>query len=131
MLDALKIHLRLLERMGLVELWDDQDVAPGEEKGKEIERQLSDARIILLLISPDFLNSHECYDIQMRRAIERYELGEARVIPIILRPCAWRSTPLQKLLPLPKDGEPISKRDKDEILFEVSEEIGDVVRILG
>jgi hypothetical protein len=129
MLNMLKIHLRLLGRMGLIEVYDDQDVAPGEEKGKEIERRLSVARIILLLISPDFLNSHECYDIQMSRAIERYELGEARVIPIILRPCAWRSTPLQKLMPLPKNGEPISKRDKDEIFFEVSEEIGDVIRI--
>ncbi len=116
-LNTLKIHLRPLERAGLIEVWDDQDVAPGEEKGKEIERHLSAARIILLLISPDFLSSHDCYDIQMSLAIERYERGEARVIPILLRLCGWQSTPLKDLQPLPKDGKPISKHNKDEVYF--------------
>ncbi len=130
-LNTLKTHLRPLERAGLIEVWDDQNVAPGEEKEKEIERYLSDARIILLLISPTFLSSHDCYDIQMSIAIERYSRGEARVIPIILRPCAWRSTPLKELQPLPKDGKPISKRNKDEVFFEVSEDIGEMINFLG
>jgi DNA-binding transcriptional ArsR family regulator len=130
-LKTLKTHLRPLERAGLIEVWDDQDVAPGEEKGKEIERHLSDARIILLLISPTFLSSPDCYDIQMSRALERYSRGEARVVPILLRPSAWQSTPLKDLQPLPKDGKPISKHNKDDIFFEVSEEIGGVIKILG
>jgi len=98
---------------------------------KEIERYLSDARIILLLISPTFLSSPDCYDIQMSRALERYSRGEARVVPILLRPSAWQSTPLKDLQPLPKDGKPISKHNKDDIFFEVSEEIGGVIKILG
>lgn len=130
MLNKLKTHLRLLERAGLIELWDDQNLVPGEEKGKEIEKQLSNARIILLLISPDFLISHDCYDIQMGMAIERHKQGKARVIPILLRPCAWHSTPLRELQPLPKDSKPISKHDKDDAFFEVSEEIGEVVKAL-
>jgi uncharacterized protein YjbI with pentapeptide repeats len=130
-LKILKTHLRPLERAGLVELWNAQDVALGEEPKKEIERQLSDACIILLLISPAFLASHDCYDIQMSMAIERHERGEASVIPILLRPCAWQSTPLKELQPLPKDGKPISKHNKDDVFFEVSEEIGEVIKILG
>jgi hypothetical protein len=130
MLKTLKTHLRPLERAGLIEVWDDQDVAPGEEKGKEIERHLSEARIILLLISPDFLGSSNYYDIQMSMAIERYEQGEASVVPILLRPSAWQSTPLRGLQPLPKDGEPISKHNEDEVFFEVSEGIAEVIKSL-
>ena len=129
-LKTLKTHLRPLEKAGLIELWDDQDVAPGEEKGKEIERQLSNARIILLLISPAFLGSHDCYDILLNGAIERHTRGEATVIPILLRPCAWQQTPLKKLQPLPRDGKPLSNHNKDEVFFEMSEEIGEVVKIL-
>jgi hypothetical protein len=130
MLKTLKTHLRPLERAGLIEVWDDQDVAPGEEKGKEIERHLSEARIILLLISPDFLGSSNYYDIQMSMAIERYEQGEASVVPILLRPSPWQSTPLRGLQPLPKDGEPISKHNEDEVFFEVSEGIAEVIKSL-
>jgi uncharacterized protein YjbI with pentapeptide repeats len=130
MLNTLKIHLRLLESTGLIELWDDQNVAAGEEPRKEIEKQLSDARIILLLISPDFLSSHDCCDIQSM-AMERHSRAEARVIPVVLRPCAWQSTPLKDLQQLPPDGVPISKRDdKDEVFFEVSKGIGEVIKAL-
>jgi hypothetical protein len=130
-LNTLKTHLRPLERAGLIEAWDDRNVSPGGEKGKEIQRHLSEARIILLLLSPAFLDCQDCYDIQMSMALERYKQAEARVIPILLRPCAWQSTPLKELQPLPKDGKPISQHNKDEVFFAVSEEIAEVVKSLG
>jgi hypothetical protein len=46
---------------------------------------LNRANVILLLISADFLASDYCYDVEMKRAMERHEAGEAIVIPIILR----------------------------------------------
>ena len=126
----LKKHLSLLERSGQIKMWDDREVKPGEEKEKEIERQLSHARIILLLISPDFIASDNCQTIQ-EKAIDRHSRGEAKVIPILLRPCVWQSTPLKELQPLPKDRQPISKHSKDDIFFEVSEDIGEVIKSLG
>ena len=47
------------------------------------------ADIILLLVSSDFLNSDSCYDIEMKRALERHTQGDAKVITIILKPCLW------------------------------------------
>src|SRR5215472_7552575 len=43
----------------------------------------------------------------MHLALERYQRGEARVIPIILRPCDWQNSPLKDLQCLPRDGKPI------------------------
>ncbi len=40
----------------------------------------------------------------MKRALERHQRGEARVIPIILRPCDWRTSPFAHLQCLPRGG---------------------------
>jgi hypothetical protein len=44
--------------------------------------------------------SDYCYDIEVKRAIERHNAGEACVIPIILRKVDWHTSPLDKLLPI-------------------------------
>ncbi len=81
----LKTHLTPLQREGLITLWADIDINAGMEWEKEIQRHLNTAQIILLLISPDFIASEYCYSVEMQRAVERHECGEARVIPIILQ----------------------------------------------
>ena len=42
----------------------------------------------------------------MMRAMERHERGEARVIPVILRPCDWHGAPFGKLMAVPPDRHP-------------------------
>ena len=37
----------------------------------------------------------------MTRALQRAEDGQARVIPILLRPCDWQNSPVGKLQILP------------------------------
>jgi hypothetical protein len=77
-----------------------------------------------LHISIDFINSSYCYDIELERAVERHAAGEARVIPIILRPCMWHQTPFSKLQALPKDARAVSLwADRDEVLVSVAEGI--------
>ena len=52
----------------------------------------------------------------MKRALERHETGEARIIPVILRPVDhWHAAPFGKLLAAPTDGKAVtlwSNRDK-------------------
>src|SRR2546429_9970665 len=86
-LNKLKQHLTPLKREGLVStLWCDREISAGTEWEKEIDSNLNTAQIILLLVSPDFIASDYCYSIEVKRALERHEHGEAKVIPIILRP---------------------------------------------
>ena len=79
LLNKLKAHLKPLQRQGLIDVWHDRDIGAGAEWEQEIKDQLNAAQIILLLVSPDFMDSDYCYGIEMQRAIERHELGEARV----------------------------------------------------
>ena len=90
LLKKLKSHLRPLQRQHLIDVWYNRDINAGVEWEREIDKHLNEADIILLLVSPDFIDSDYCYSIEMQRAIERHDNGEAQVIPIILRPVYWR-----------------------------------------
>src|SRR6266567_4813796 len=91
-LKELAKYLAILRREGLINEWYDCDISTGTEWKKEINKYLDTAQIILLLVSPDFMDSDYSYSNEMKRSIERDKRGEAIVIPIILRPCFWNAT---------------------------------------
>ena len=94
---------------------------------------MKSADIILLLVSSDFLASNYCYDIEVTAAMERHEAREARVIPVILRPCDWNTAPFGKLQALPKDAKPVRKwNDQDEAFLDIAKgirRVADEIRI--
>jgi hypothetical protein len=127
LLKELHTHLFPLYREGLINMWHDGDISAGAEWEQEISSHLNEAEIILLLISPNFMASDYCYGIEMKRAMERHEKGEARVIPIILRSVNWQSI-LGKLQALPTDAKPIMRwSTRDEAFYNVVEGIRKVV----
>ncbi len=118
--DELEVHLAMLKREGLIEAWHDRRILAGDVLDSAISANLDSADVILLLCSPEFLNSEYCYGMEMKRAMERHERGECRVIAVILRPCEWQRTPFAKLIVTPTDGKPVSKwPDRDEAFQDV------------
>ncbi len=105
----LDAHLGSLKREGHVEVWTDHCIRPGEAFDTTISVALEAADLILLLVSADFMNSHYCVSIEMARALERMKAGEAKVVPIILRPCDWTSSEIGRLKALPTDAVPVVK----------------------
>ena len=85
----IETHFAAMKRGGIISIWHDQLISPGTEWRSAISDHLETADVILLLISADFFESSFCYEVEMTRAIERHERREARVIPIIARPCDW------------------------------------------
>lgn len=120
----LEKHLSVLKRNGYIDTWADREIIPGENWGNQISRELEEAKIILLLISSDFLASNYCYDIEMNRAIERHKKHEAIVIPIILRFCDWSNTPFAVIQVLPIDAKPVKDwSDQDQAFLNIVEGI--------
>jgi hypothetical protein len=120
----LEKHLSPLRRSDLIETWHDARVSAGTEFHPEIVRRLTKADLILLLISPDFINSDFCYRREMRIALQRHAKGEARVVPVILRPVDWLTTPIGKLLATPKDARPVTTwQRRDEAFLDVATSI--------
>lgn len=122
--DQLETHLAMLRNQGFIESWHDRRIVAGSELDTSIFSHLETADVILLLVSADFLASTYCYSKEMQRAMARYDSGEAKVIPVILRACDWTSAPFGKLLAAPKDGKPImSWPDTDEALADVAKQV--------
>lgn len=134
-LKGLVAHLGALKRQGFLDdLYSREVVSAGLEYAKEIDKYLNTAQIILLIVSPDFMNSDYCFLDEMKHAIERHERGEARVIPIILRPVYYEKAPFAKLQPLPKNRKPVlgsSWHFQDEAFFEVAEGVRKAIEELS
>lgn len=122
--DELAKHLSIMRRQGVISDWYDRDITAGSEWADAIDDNLNTADIILLLVSPDFIASDYCYDVEMTRALERHTAKEAIVIPVILRPTRWQNAPFSKLQALPKNAKPVTTwPDQDEAFLYIAEAI--------
>jgi len=127
----LETFLVMLRREGVIREWHDRKIGAGSEWRGQIDAHLDSADVILLLVSQSFLASDYCYDVELRRAMERHEAGEARVIPIILRSCDWKGAPFAELQAVPRDGRPVMRwQDRDEAFLDVTNGIRAAVREL-
>ncbi len=106
--DELEEALALLKRQSFIAAWHDRKIGAGEEWRNQLDKNLEEADVILLLISPPFLASDYCYDIETKRALERHDRGEAKVIPVLLRPVDWEGSPFARLQGLPIDLRPVT-----------------------
>jgi len=118
----LETHMSLMRRHGDIDDWYDAKILPGTEWNEQIARKLESSDIILLLISPDFVNSDFCWGKEMARALQKHQKGTAAVIPIMLRPMddSWKTTTFGSLQVLPSNAKPVTKwRNRDEAWADV------------
>src|SRR2546421_5049464 len=126
--DLLNEHLANLEHQQLIKGWHDRDIRAGTEWKSAINEHLNAAQIILLLISAHFIASDYRYSIEMKRALERHNSGEAFVLPVLLRPCDIDGPPFNQLDFLPSNKKAITSwSNLDEAFQEVAKGIRKVV----
>jgi tetratricopeptide (TPR) repeat protein len=101
-------RLYRLRWRGLVGDWEERAVGQGSAGSGEISPFLEHARLILLLISPDFVHATYCYSSEVKYALQRHEAGQTRILPILVRPTELEDTPLAGLPVLPANGTAIS-----------------------
>jgi TIR domain len=111
LLQKLVSQLRLLEKRGLMRGWHRGLIEGGKPVREQIDEHLERARVVLLLVSADYVASEEAYGAEMKRALERHEDGSCVVLPVLLRPVAgWHDAPFGKLAPLPSNGRPVTDK---------------------
>ena len=118
-------HLGVPKRLGLIVNWHDREMTAGTEWQGQIDQYLNSADVILLMVSSDFIASNYVWDVELKRAMERHEKGEARVIPVILRPVNhWKAAPFGKLAAVPTGGLPVTRwSNQDEAFADVAAHI--------
>ncbi|MGD9902978.1 MAG: toll/interleukin-1 receptor domain-containing protein [Vicinamibacterales bacterium] len=121
LMDIVRLQLVVRERLGEIVKWHDRMIPAGDEWRSHIDDRIERAHVILLFVSPHFLASRYCYEIEGDIALRRHRDGTARVIPVVLRACDWTVSPFGELQGLPKDGVPLTQwADKDQASLEVA-----------
>jgi len=131
--NTLLTYLKPLMRQEDLIHWDDSQLMPGEEWDARIRQEITAADIVLVLLSADALATDYIWDYEIKQAVEQSKSGRSAVIPIILRPCDWPSSPLARLSALPRKGAPVASFSHDaEAWQQVTEGLREVVqRIKG
>jgi len=88
-LERLLVHLKPLQRMGVVEVWEDTKIKVGDRWEQKISDALSRAAIAVLLISADFLASDFIIDNELPPLLEGAREKGTRILPVILKPCRF------------------------------------------
>jgi len=121
---ALGDHIAGLQQEGVITTWHDRQISAGEDWAGKIDQALEEADIILCLVSAGFLASPYCQDKELKRALERHEAGEALVIPVILKPADWATSPLGRLQALPANAKAVSTwSNRDQAFTSVAQGI--------
>jgi len=131
-LNELRKDLKLMERNGLIRIWHDRAISPGDKWEESILQELKSADIVVCQLSRDFLASDFCVLKELDIAIERKLVGETELIAYMLRECGWKNVPkLKQFQFLPEDLKPLNDwKDKNKYWRAVAEGIQGVVEKL-
>lgn len=116
-LDILHKHLAQLKRDGLLSTWTDQEIDVGNSLNSSIDSALQSSALFIALISPDYISSNYCYEKEFQAALKLHDDKKIIIIPIIVEPCEWLSTPFKKFMAAPKDGKAVSTWDNPNTAF--------------
>ena len=130
-LKRLQIHLKPLERLGIIERWDDSRIAPGMKWKEEISRALASARVAVLLISADFLASDFIADEELPKLLSSAKDDNAIILPVILSPCGFHRTHLFEYQAINSPDKPVINlpvSEQEKILMKVCDAIEDAFK---
>jgi len=85
-LDRLMVHLKPLEKEGLIDLWVDTRLRAGDKWEKEIKKALEQATVAILIISADFLASNFITDNELPPLLLKAEEEGVRMLPLLVKP---------------------------------------------
>lgn len=126
-LERLQVHLKPLERQGLVELWADTRIATGDIWRAEIEQAMTSAQVAVLLVSADFLASDFIAANELPPLLQRAEDDGLAIMPLILSPCLFEQTPsiscFQAVNPASQPLSGMSRARRDKVFVKLSLDI--------
>jgi hypothetical protein len=129
--DRLVKHLKVLEMDGMIELWDDSWLKPGDDWYPEIEKAINDAEAAILLISVDYLVSQFILNEEVPALLQRTAKEKMKIFPILIKPCPWKEIAwLNSIQVFPKEGKALSELNPNTVeksLSDISLEIYNIL----
>jgi len=129
--DRLVTQHGVLQMQDLLEIWEDRQIATGDDWLPAIEIALSTCNIAILLISANFLTSQFILGKEVPRLLELRQSEGVRVIPLIIKPCAWQKVAwLKPIQARPKDGRALSGGNDHQIDIDLAALANELAELL-
>jgi hypothetical protein len=122
-LERFKIHLIAY---GIKDFWDDTKIKPGMMWREEIKKALDTTKVAVLLVSANFLASDFIIENELPPLLSAAKKEGAVIISIILKPCAFSVSELEKfqsINPPSKALSGMSEHEQDEVLVNAAKSI--------
>jgi hypothetical protein len=137
--DYLRKHLGALIHSERIEFFSDREIGGSDEWDPAIRGKLNSAKVIVPMISPNFLGSRYIQSVELPTAIRRHVRGEVKVLPVLLDSCDWEalesnSFSLNRINFLPKDAKndlkPLSQwgRRKSDAFTQIARAVRSLTR---
>jgi len=127
---ALEKHFADQTNYGEVKIWHVHKASPGSNVQQEILTNLNRSDIILIFLSPDYMNNAFCVNWEGAQAASLQISRIAIVRVLLIRPIAWRTAPFNVCEVLPESGEFISslRHKEEELLHDIALDIYALVK---
>ncbi len=113
--DHFKSHLKVLENLGRITIWDDRKIDAGETWYDEIKSAMEEASIAICLISADYLASDFCVKEEVPFLLKRREEEGMAIIPVLLHQCLWEEVGwIEATQMIPRDGKSVCEDYKED-----------------
>ena len=122
----LEKHLKPFLRNGAIKSWSDQHIEPGSQWFEEIQSGLTNSKIAVLLVSPDFLNSDFIHEHELGPLLKAAEHGGVNILWIPIYSSAYKQTPLKNYQAIIDPGKPLAampKAKREQVWVKICEDI--------
>jgi hypothetical protein len=124
--DDLDKHLKPYLRGVPVKSWSDQQIAPGSKWFAEIESALENAKVAVLLISPDFLASDFIHEHELGPLLKKADEHGVTILWVPVRDSAYKQTPLTNYQAVIDPMKPLARMNtpkRDQAWVKICDEI--------
>jgi len=131
-LDTIMTFLKPYTRGEKVSVWSDEQIMPGARWDTEIKKQLETCRVVLLLVTPNFLASDYIVENELSLILKREQEGELIIYWLAVSHSAYYLTDLLKIQAANNPAKPLdqlSKSERDKTLVEITEKIANAMDI--
>lgn len=131
-LESLLTHLSWLSRQHGVEFWTDKKIEAGAKWHDSIQAALDRAKVAILLVSPDFLNSSYIQTHELPDMLEAAEGEGMTIFWIPLRPSSYKNSPIAKFQAAHSPDKPLSGlrgAGRDSAFVEIGDKLAKVLGV--
>jgi len=102
-------HLGVFEQHHLLDVWQDGRIRVSSQWHDDIQQAMSDARLAVVLLTPEVLESEYILNTEFPFLRERQQRDKLPVFPVVCEECNWKAHDWLRATQAPNESNPLSQ----------------------